>query len=96
MKKILHTILLLSGIVLTSCGGSRAIYGVPAGQWERMNEAERQAAIERFNRQASINAQTRIQAEKAKQEAIELARQCHEKGNKPRSCRVKRHQQIGF
>ncbi len=96
MKKILHTILLLSWIMVAGCGGSRAVYGVPAELWERMNESERQTAIERFNRQEKINAQTRLQAEKAKKEAEEIAKQCHEeRKTDPSKCRVITHRRFG-
>jgi len=69
---------LLLWIVLTGCGATRAIYGVPEVQWTRMNETERQATIDYFKQQQEINAATRIQAEKAREEAEEFASQCHD------------------
>jgi len=89
--KQLYIIILL--IALTSCGGMRAIYGVPEDKWVTMTESERQAAIERFEQEQIINAQTREQAEKAKQEAEEFERQCHEDEEK---CRVITRQRWGF
>jgi len=95
MKKII--MLLLISIILSNCGGSRAIYGVPAEQWERMDETERQATVELFNRQEAINAQTRVQAEKAKQEAEEIAKQCHEDRKiDPSKCRTITQRKFGF
>ncbi|EIJ42438.1 hypothetical protein BegalDRAFT_1557 [Beggiatoa alba B18LD] len=80
-KAIFGVLCLLS--LLTAC--SRAIYGVPAEQWEQMSETERQVTIDRFERQEAINAQTRAQAEatrkaveKARAEAKEFERQCIE------------------
>ncbi|HDN26431.1 MAG TPA: hypothetical protein ENG03_04940 [Thioploca sp.] len=74
--KMLYSLLLL--VVLVGCGGTRAIYGVPEEQWNLMKEQERQAAIERFKRQEEINAQTRAQAKKAREDADEFANKCHE------------------
>ncbi|EDN65510.1 secreted protein [Beggiatoa sp. PS] len=73
-----YLIFCLLWIVLTGCGATRAIYGVPEVQWARMNETERQATIDYFKQQQEINAVTRIQAEKAKTEAEEFASQCHD------------------
>jgi DNA topoisomerase VI subunit B len=73
-----NLIVCLLWIVLTGCGATRAIYGVPEGQWQQMNETERQATIEYFKRQQEIHAATRIQAEKAREEAEEFASQCHD------------------
>ncbi len=83
--KILKATLLLSWIVIASCSVTHAIYGVSEEQWERMSEAEQQAAIERFKQQEEINAQTRVQAEKAKEiaeqskpKSEEFAQKCRE------------------
>ncbi|MDM8558107.1 hypothetical protein [Candidatus Parabeggiatoa sp. HSG14] len=83
--KILKAILLLSWVVIASCGITRAIYGVPEEEWKRMSEAEQQTAIERFKQQEEINAKTRVQAEKAKEiaeqskpKSEEFAQKCHE------------------
>lgn len=88
MKKYLP--LILSLIFITNCGATRAIYGIPEEQWQTMNEQQRSVAIERFKRQQKINEQTRIEAEKTKQEAHEFARKCERKTmSDPTECRVK-------
>lgn len=87
--KILPLFLLLAYMMIVGCGATRAIYGVPSAQWARMSEPERQARIERFERQQEINAQTRIEAEKTtekihtqaeqiQEETEEFVRQCYE------------------
>lgn len=70
--------LILISLLLVNCGATRAIYGVPQDKWEQMSEPERQAAIERYEQQQAIYAETRNQAEKARQEAEEFAKKCHE------------------
>lgn len=67
---------LLLGCLLLGC--SRAIYGVPAERWARMSETEQAAAIDRFNRQQTINAETRRQAEIAEQQAEAARQEAHE------------------
>ena len=98
MIKFLSIFLLLVGMAMTGCGITRAVYGVPEEQWARMNEQERQATIERFKRQQEINAQTREQAEKAREEAEEFASQCHDEHNLPvpEKCKVISRHRVWF
>ena len=91
--------LLLLGFVLASCGTTRAIYGVSEETWAQMSESERQATIARYEQQQAINEQTRQQAEKARQEADEFAKKCHETddaGNTSGECEVITRRRFGL
>lgn len=90
---------LLSSTLVASCGITRAVYGVPQDQWNRLNEKERQLTMERFHQQEEMNAQTRVQAEKARQEAEEFANQCQketETTSAPKECNVTTKRQWGL
>ncbi len=90
---------LLSSILAASCGITHAVYGVPQDQWNRMTEKERQLTKERFYQQEKINAQTRVQAEKARQEAEEFANRCQKDNETPSAhseCRMTTKRQWGL
>jgi hypothetical protein len=70
--------LILISWLLINCSATKAIYGVPQEKWEQLSEQERQAAIERYEQQQAIYADTREQAEKARKKAEEFAAKCHE------------------
>ena len=77
-------------MLVVGCGGSHAIYGVPEVQWNRMTETERQAAREQFQQQQEIYAQTRAQAEQARDKSAEFANRCHDAKDmsEPNECQV--------
>lgn len=90
---------LFSSTLMASCGLTRAVYGVPEDQWNRMTEKERERTRERFYQQEKINAQTRVQAEKARQEAEEFANRCqkdNETPSAPQECHLTTKRQWGL
>ena len=90
---------LFSSTLMASCSLTHAVYGVPEDQWNRMTEKERQLTRERFYQQEKINAQTRVQAEKARQEAEEFANRCQkdkETSSAPQECHVTTKRQWGL
>ncbi|MEK7992125.1 MAG: hypothetical protein VSS52_014025 [Thiotrichaceae bacterium] len=90
--------LILISLLLISCGATTAIYGVPQDKWEQFSEAERQTAIERYEQQQSINAETRNQSELARKEAEEFAAKCrnNEAGDKSGECEVITRRRFGL
>jgi predicted Fe-S protein YdhL (DUF1289 family) len=97
--KTLQIILLLNWIIITSCSATHAIYGVPEDQWHRLSDKEQQAMIERVKRQEQINAQTRAQADKAREAAEEFANYCHQEKedmSAPDNCKVTTKRQWGL
>jgi len=89
--KLLYAFLLLTWLVIAGCAGTRAIYGIPASEWEHKDPVERQATIEHFKQQEKIYAKTRAQAEKTRaqakafeqDEAKIFANQCHPPKDSP-------------
>jgi hypothetical protein len=71
---------------------------MPQDKWEQLSEAERQATIERYEQQQSINAETRNQADKAREEAEEFAAKCRENeaGDKSGECEVITRRRFGL
>ncbi len=82
-------------LILISCGTTRAIYGIPEDKWQQMSESERQAAIEQYEQQQIIYAETREQGEKARQEAEEFAAKCHDT-EAPDECEVITRRKFGW
>ncbi|WP_353571253.1 hypothetical protein [Candidatus Albibeggiatoa sp. nov. BB20] len=91
--------LIFISLLLISCGATTAIYGVPQDQWEQLSEVERQTAIERYEQQQSVYANTRDQADNARKEAEEFAAKCHETndaGDKSDECDVITRRRFGL
>lgn len=97
-------LILLTLGLLHSCSATRAIYGVPIEEWEKMSHAEKQAAKEQFARQQAIYEQTRQQAEATRQ-SVEETRKAAEAFEKkcleqevyaPYECRVITRRRFGF
>ncbi len=104
LMTVMRLLLSFALLCLALSGCSRAIYGVPEEQWQQMSEADRARTIERFNQQEAIYAETRRQAElaresaeKAKQEAYEFERKCKEieqSGETSAECQKIRRQRV--
>jgi len=54
-------------VFVVGCGAQRAVYGIPASEWEQLSESEQQAVKQRFEQQEQRYADMREQAEQARQ-----------------------------
>jgi len=72
MRTFNFLILLMVLFIFSGC--TPRIYGVPEDQWNQMNAAQRQAAIEGYNERARIQAERRLAERRRAAEEARLAR----------------------